>query len=267
MSSEPTPKRPRTNPTFELLYHPSVPGRGEFIRLALEAASIPYNDVANNDKKGYSIVQAACSPKSTGDTDGNPPAFAPPALRVPGAGKDGKTLLIYQTPNILIYLGPHLGLAPEDEVERLWVNQNMLTALDLNNETHDTHHPIAVMQYYEDQKEEALKKSKNFRENRIPKYFSFFERVLKGNEETGKGKYLVSDMLTYADTTLWQVMDGLHFAFPKELEARSNDYPLLFGTFYPSIKEEKHLKEYLASDRRLPYSMGVFRHYPELDRQ
>lgn len=149
MSSEPTPKRPRTNPTYELLYHPSVPGRGEFIRLALEAASIPYNDVANNDKKGYSIVQAACSPKSTGDIDGNPPAFVPPALRVPGAGKDGKTLLIYQTPNILIYLGPHLGLAPEDEAERLWVNQNMLTALDLNNEAHDTHHPIAVIQYYE----------------------------------------------------------------------------------------------------------------------
>ena len=149
MSSEPTPKRPRTNPIYELLYHPSIPGRGEFIRLALEAASIPYNDVANNDKKGYSIVQTACSPKSTGDADGNPPAFAPPALRVPGAGKDGKTLLIYQTPNILIYLGPRLGLAPEDEAERLWVNQNMLTALDLNNEAHNTHHPIAVMQYYE----------------------------------------------------------------------------------------------------------------------
>ena len=149
MSSEPTPKRPRTNPTYELLYHPSVPGRGEFIRLALEAASIPYNDVANGDEKGYSIVQAACSPKSTGDADGNPPAFAPPALRVPGAQKDGKALLIYQTPNILIYLGPHLGLAPEDEAERSWVNQNMLTALDLNNGAHDTHHPISVMQYYE----------------------------------------------------------------------------------------------------------------------
>jgi len=134
-------------------------------------------------------------------------------------------------------------------------------------QTHDTHHPIEPILYYEDQKEEALKKSKNFRKNRIPKYFGYFERVLKGNEEKGHGKYMVGSQLTYADTTFWQVVDGVRFAFPKELEAREKDYPLIFTKFYPGIKEEKGIKEYLASGRRLPYSNGVFRHYPELDRQ
>jgi glutathione S-transferase len=121
--------------------------------------------------------------------------------------------------------------------------------------------------YYEEQKDEALRKAKDFREARIPKFLGFFERVLKGNEELGQGKYLVGGRLSYADTTVWHVLSGLLFAFPKEMEARRGDYKLLFGTFYPSVQEHSGLKEYLASDRRLPFSNGVFRHYPELDRQ
>jgi glutathione S-transferase len=201
------------------------------------------------------------------DSDGNPPAFAPPALRIPGEGKEGKTLLIYQTPSILSYLGDKLDLAGEDEAEKAWVLSHTLTALDLNNEAHDTHHPVSVGDYYENQKEEALKKAKNFRESRIPKFFGYFERVLKGNEKKGQGKYLVGGKLTYADTTVWHVLNGLKFAFPKEVEAREKDYELLFGTFYPSVQERSGLKEYIASDRRKPFSMGIFRHYPELDRQ
>jgi glutathione S-transferase len=201
------------------------------------------------------------------DSDGNPPAFAPPALRIPGEGKEGKALLIYQTPSILSYLGDKLDLAGEDEAEKTWVLSHTLTALDLNNEAHDTHHPVSVGDYYENQKEEALKKAKNFRESRIPKFFGYFERVLKGNEKKGQGKYLVGGKLTYADTTVWHVLNGLKFAFPKEVEAREKDYELLFGTFYLSVQEQSGLKEYLASDRRKPFSMGIFRHYPELDRQ
>lgn len=260
-----TAKKQRTTPTYELLYHAGIPGRGEYIRLAFEAAGASYTDVAN--EKNPKEVYAACDPKSTGDSDGNPPQFCPPMLRVPGAGKDGKTLLIHQTPNILMYIGPQIGLAPEDEADRLYANQLMLTALDVSNEAHDTHHPVAVMDYYEDQKTEALRKAKDFRNSRVPKFFSYFERVLKWNEEQGKGKYLVGDKVSYADTTWWQVVDGLHFAFPKEMEARKGDYPLLFEKFYPGIREEKGLKEYLSSDRRLKFSNGLFRAYPELDRE
>jgi len=259
-------KKARTHPPYELLYWPGIPGRGEFIRLAFEAASVSYKDISNESEDGVQSVVAVISAESTG-TDGNPPAFAPPALRIPGEGRDGKALLIYQTPSILLYLGDKLGLAGDDELEKSWILSHALVALDLNNEAHDTHHPIAVAKYYEDQKDEALKKATDFRETRIPKFLGFFERVLKGNEDHGKGKYLVGGKLSFADTTLWQVLDGLQFSFPKEIEARRKDYPTLFETFYPSVQEQKGLKEYLASDRRKPYSMGVYRHYPELDRQ
>ncbi|KAF2101401.1 glutathione S-transferase [Rhizodiscina lignyota] len=261
-------KKQRTHPQYELLYWPGIPGRGEYIRLAFEASGVPFKDTGNEAKNGASIVVSACCDKnSTGDSDGNPPSFAPPGLRVPGEGKDGKTLFISQTPNILLYLGPKLGLAGEDEVDALYVNSLTLTALDLSNETHDTHHPVASMLYYEDQKEESLKKATDFRENRIPKFFGYFERVLKGNEKKGgEGKYMVGPKLTYADTTLWQVLDGLHFAFPNECKARSSEFPVL-QKFYQNMKEEKGLKEYIESGRRLEFSNGLFRHYPELDRQ
>lgn len=148
--SAPSSKRQWTHPQYELLYHPGIPGRGEFIRLAFEAAGVSYTDIANEDKNGgYKLVQSICINKDNGDEDGNPPVFSPPALRVPGAGKDGKALVIHQTPNVLLYLGERIGMVPEDEAERLYVNQITLTALDLNNEVHDTHHPIAVMKYYE----------------------------------------------------------------------------------------------------------------------
>lgn len=145
----------RQETQYELLYHPGIPGRGEFVRLMFEAAGVKYADVARDDPpndsgpNGYALVQAIMSPESTGDDDGNPPAFAPPALRINGAGKNGKALLIHQTPNILLYLGGPLKLAGSDEPEKYYVNQLALTALDLNNETHDTHHPVAVMKYYE----------------------------------------------------------------------------------------------------------------------
>jgi glutathione S-transferase len=203
-----TSQKQASSPPYELLYHPGIPGRGEYIRLALEAARVSYTDPANEKKGGYKAVLAACDRNSTGDEDGNPPIFSTPALRAHGEGRNGKTLLIHQTPNILLFLGPRIGMAPDDdEVAKLYINQLTLTVLDLTNEAHDTHHPVGVMLYYEDQKEESLRKAQDFRENRLPKFLAFFERVLKGNKE-GQGKYLVGDRLTYADTTLWQTIDG-----------------------------------------------------------
>ncbi|CAI6328064.1 unnamed protein product [Periconia digitata] len=260
-------KKARTTPPYELIYWPSIPGRGEFVRLVLEATGTSYTDVGNASEDGIQAVLALKDENATTSGEGNPPAFAPPALKVPGEGKDGKALVIYQTPSILAYLGEKLDLAGTDEAEKHYVLSHALTALDLNNEAHDTHHPIAPHLYYEDQKDESLRKAQAFRESRLPKFFGFFERVLKGNEGEGNGKYLVGKKLSYADTTVWQVLDGLKFAFPKELAAIEKDYPTLFGSFYTGIKDEGGLKDYLASKRRLPYSEGVFRHYPELDRQ
>lgn len=267
--AQPSTKKQRTHPQYELLYHPGMPGRGEFIRLAFAAAGVPYTDVANEDSEdGYATVQSICMNKDAESTDGNPPVFCPPALRVPGGGKDGKALVISQTPNILAYLGEELGVAGEGH-EKYWVAQLAQTALDLNNEVHDTHHPVAVMKYYEEQKEEALRKAQDVRENRIPKFLSYFARTLQWNEEHGggEGKFLVGEGLTYADTTVWQVLDGLMFAFPREMEKRGEEFPGLLGGFYEGVREAKGVKGHLESELRLPYSLGIFRHYPELDRQ
>ncbi|KAK5173919.1 uncharacterized protein LTR77_002600 [Saxophila tyrrhenica] len=266
--AQPASKKQRTHPTYELLYHPGIPGRGEHVRLLLEGAGVPYVDTARDQKDGYSTVQQICMNGAAESTDGNPPTFAPPGLRVSGAGKDGKSLVISQTPNILAYLGEKTGMDGEGEQEKYWVAQVAQTALDLNNEVHDTHHPVAVMKYYEEQKEESLKKAADVRENRLPKFFGFFTRMLEWNEGNGgKGKYLIGSKLTYADTTVWQVLDGLYFAFPKEMEVRKKEFSALLDDFYNSVKSEKGIKEYLASDKRFEYSMGIFRNYPELDRQ
>lgn len=112
-----------------------------------------------------------------------------------------------------------------------------------------------------------MKRSKDFRENRIPKFLGFFERVLKSNEAEGKGKFLVGGKLSYADLTLWHVLSGLFYAFPKEMGARKGEFPVLTGTFFDSVKEQDGVKRYLASERRKPFGLGVFRQYSELDRQ
>jgi glutathione S-transferase len=273
MAASPASMRPKTSasdqPKYTLLYHGGIPGRGEFIRLAFEATKTPYIDAGNGTAAQRKQVYAYCGSDSLGEA-GNPPCFSPPMLKITGAGKGGKgkDLIISQTSNILLYLGRELGLVGEEDGVDVWhVNELALTALDLNNETHDTHHPVSTSEYHEDQKEESLRKAKDFRKNRIPKYLGVFERTLQGNVESGGGKYLVGDGLTYADLTIWQMLDGLKYAFPKEMEARSKEFPLLFGTLYPNIKEEDGVKEYLESERRLGYSMGIFRHYPELDRE
>ena len=245
---------------YELIYWPGIPGRGEHVRLALEAAGAEYTDSAH-EEKGINKVLAQISDKNLGD-DMNPPPLAPPVLR------DGD-LLISQTPNILMYLGPKLGLVPAAETEPnaiYHVNQLALTALDgLSNEPHDVHHPVASGMFYEDQKDEALRKAKDYREVRLPKFLGYFERVLSG-KASGGGEYLVGGSLTYADLVLFQTLDGIHHAFPKctQKTRESGTYDKVFA-LYDRVKEHDKIKAYLESDRRQKYGMGIYRHYPELD--
>jgi len=255
--AEPQSKKAKLEPSYCLLYHPQIPGRGEFIRLFFEASSTPYTEAAPD------VTYAHCKSDSLG-MDGNPPQLWPRMLKVQGLA-DG-TMLMAQTANIVMYLGENIGLNGTGR-DKWHVNALALTALDLNDEVHDSHHPIASGLYYEDQKDEALRRSMDFRSNRLPKYFGYFERVLKGNLDKGKGKFLIGDELSYADLCVWQMLHGLKYAFPKEMAAREEDYELLFGTFFDSIQQIKEIKSYLESDRRQAYSMGVFRHYPELDRE
>lgn len=247
-----------TSPPYELLYWPTIPGRGEHIRLCFEETSTPYSDLCNESKSNMQTLTSLM--RGTGDTH-NPPPLAPPVL------KHGD-LVISQTPNILLYLAPKLGLAgPEGDENAIYhINQLALTALDgLSNETHDVHHPVAVGAYYEEQKEEAKRKAADYIANRIPKFLGYFERVLEGEASKG-GEWLYGGVLTWADLVLWQCLDGVMFAFPKAMgkNKESGKFEEVFA-LYDRVKERNQIKEYLGSERRKEYSMGIYRYYPELD--
>ena len=247
---------------YELIYWPGMPGRGEHIRLALEEAGADYTDSAH-EEGGVQKVLAIIDPKNLGD-ELNPPICTPPIL------KHGD-LTINQTPNILLYLGPRLGLVPsmeEDDDALYKVNALALTALDgLSNEAHDCHHPVAASKYYEEQKEESKTRSQDYIANRLPKFLGFFERVLSSEASKG-GKFLYGGKLSYADLVLFQCLDGVKFAFPKAMKRleKEGKYGKVFA-LHETVRERPMIKEYLASERRIKYSHGIYRHYPELDEQ
>lgn len=230
--------------SYDLWYWPTIPGRGEFVRLALEAAAIPYRDLAREHGEDALLAQL--------DEPRDHPAFAPPFLIA-----DGMT--IGQTANILLFLGEKHGLAPADTKGRLWVNQLQLTIMDMVVEAHDVHHPIGSGLYYEDQKAEAVRAAREFRDARIPKFLAWFERVL-----AGQGSWLAGEHWTYADLSLFQLLEGLRFAFPRRMAAVATDYPKVLA-LHDAVAALPPLRPYLSSERRLPFSDGIFRHYPELD--
>ncbi|HVR64410.1 MAG TPA: glutathione S-transferase [Polyangia bacterium] len=249
-------------PRFELFYWPSIQGRGEFVRLALEATRTPYIDVGRQPRAEGGGVPALMALLDGQATDAAPAAdaqlpFAPPILR------HGAVLLAH-TANILHYLGPRLGLAPSDEAARLTIHQHQLTITDLLVEAHDTHHPIGVDLYYDDQKPEALRRAQNFIKQRMPKYLGHFERLLQRNH-AGGGAHAIGATLTYVDLSLFQVMAGLAYAFPRALGHLAPKLPLL-RKLHDAVAALPAVAEYLASARRIPFNMhGLFRHYPELD--
>ncbi|HVZ43230.1 MAG TPA: glutathione S-transferase [Ramlibacter sp.] len=243
---------------YELHYWPGIQGRGEFVRLALEAAGAEYIDVARGDKReGRGI--AAMMAYLEGDATARPP-FACPFL------VDGKTV-VGQTAAILQYLGPKLGLVPASEADRLWTHQVQLTIADFVVEAHDLHHPVAAGLYYEDQKPEALRRAREFRRERVPKFFRWFERVLERNPKNlrGASPHVVGARLSYADLSLFQAVEGTLYALPKTARRVMKKTPRL-AALREAVAGDKRLAAYLASDRRVPFNeQGIFRHYAELD--
>jgi glutathione S-transferase len=232
---------------YELFYWPGIQGRGEFIRLALEEAGADYVDVAHG-KGGTAAMMKMMEARSP------TPPFAPPFL------KSGK-LVIGQVANILLYLGPRHGLAPKAECGRLWIHQLQLTIADLVVEVHDTHHPLGVTLYYEDQRRPAKERSAEFWNERVPKYLGYFERLLKNNG----GSYLTGRRLTYADLSVFQIVEGLRYAFPKRMKAFERKIPGLVD-LRDRVAARPNIRAYLESDRRIPFNEdGIFRHYKELD--
>ncbi|MGO8921264.1 MAG: glutathione S-transferase [Stellaceae bacterium] len=237
---------------YELYYWPSIPGRGEFVRLALEESSADYVDVARR-KGGMEAMFRLLE----GERAAHPP-FAPPFLK---AGK----LLIGQTANILLYLGERHRLAPAEAAGRLWAHQLQLTITDFVVEAHDTHHPIAGGLYYEDQRREAKRRAGDFLATRAPKFLGYFERVLERNP---KGeRHLVGARLTYPDLSLFQIVEGLRYAFPRAMRRLERRHKRVIA-LCDRVAQRPRIAAYLASPRRLPFNeQGIFRHYPELDKE
>lgn len=237
---------------YELYYWPEIQGRGEFIRLALEDAGAPYADVCRRPAKQGGGTQAMMRlMRAPGDAL---EPFAPPFL------KHGD-LLVGQTANVLLFLGPRLGLVASGEANRLRAHQLQLTLADLVAEAHDTHHPIASSLYYEDQRPEAARRAAAFLEERIPKFLGYFERVLAA----AGGEHFVGGAPSYVDLSMFQVLAGLRYAFPKAMKKVSPEVPRLI-TLGARVAERPRIAAYLASPRRLPFNQqGIFRHYPELD--
>jgi glutathione S-transferase len=232
--------------TYELYYWTGIQGRGEFVRLALEDAGADYVDVAR--QRGDAPMEAFLD----GEHD-QPLPFAPPFLK---AGR----LLIAQTAAILDYLGQHLPLVPEGEARRIYANQLQLTIADLVAEIHDSHHPIAAGLYYHDQKPEAARRAADLRQHRLPKYLGYFERVL----ERADGRHALGGH-SYVDLSLFQLMAGLDYAFPRAMARLRPGLPRL-GALAGEVAARPRIAAYLASPRRLPFNeSGIFRHYPELD--
>jgi glutathione S-transferase len=242
---------------YALYYWPSIQGRGEFVRLPLEEAAADYVDVARLPPRSGKGLGLPALMRLLDDTKTEHPPFAPPFLKA-GA------LLIGQTANILFYLGPRLGLAPGTESGRLWVHQLQLTIADLIGEVHDTHHPIATNRYYRDQKNEALRRAADFTRHRLPKFLGYFERVLAHNPR--RGGYMVGGRLSYVDLSIFQMIAGLRYAFPRAMTRLESRHRGLVAV-HDRVAARPRIAAYLASARRLPFNQeGIFRHYPELDR-
>lgn len=236
---------------YELYYWPSIQGRGEFVRLALEDAGADYLDVARRPRG-----MAAMTRLMESRAEKHPP-FAPPFLK---AGR----LVLAQTANILFYLGPRLDLAPKNNADRLRAHQLQLTIADWVAEAHDTHHPIAGGLYYEDQKREAKRRAADFIAERIPKYLGYVEGVLKHNQR--QSDYLFGRRCTYVDLSLFQMIEGLRYAFPRAMKRLEAKHPRSIE-LHDRIMARPRLAAYLSSERRIPFNQdGIFRHYPELDR-
>ncbi len=239
---------------YELYYWPGIQGRGEFIRLALEEAGAAYVDVAlvpEQEGGGAAALVAALD-----DPACRHPPFAPPFLK---AGRQ----IIGQTANILLFLGDRLGLAPRDAAGRRWAHQLQLTISDFIVEIHDTHHPLGGNLYYEQQQRESRRRSKEFRESRLPKFLGYFERVMKCN--AAAGRWMLGPRISYVDLSMAQVVAGLRYAFPSASRKALRTCPRL-RALHDAVFSRPRIKRYVSSGRRLAFNNDdIFRRYPPLD--
>lgn len=234
---------------WELFYWPMLQGRGELVRLILEDRGVAYDDVCR-EPGGVQRILAFRRGEETGTLP-----FAPPILRV-------GELVVAQAPLICSYVGERLGFAPDDEAGRLAARQVQLTVADVYAAAHDVHHPTSTALYFEDQREAAMEAAKAFHGGRLKQWLTYFERLIERSGGPG-----VVGALCYVDLSVFQMLEGLRYAFPKAMAALGADTPKL-AALGEQVKERPGVAAYLGSERRLAFNLdGIFRYYPELDLQ
>ncbi len=232
--------------TYDFWYWPSIPGRGEFVRLAMEAAGVDYRDCAREDG-------AEALPRDVESREGIVP-FAPPYL-VAG------DFAIAQVAHILAWLADRHGFGAGELEPDLELIQLQLTVTDIVAEVHATHHPVGTNAYYDDQKDAAQRAAKAFRDERTPKYLGYFEHALGIND----GPFVLGEKWTHVDTSLFQLIEGLRYAFPRRMRALEGDYPGLRAC-RDAVAELDGVASYRKSERCIPFNHdGIFRHHEELD--
>ncbi|CAG2239709.1 glutathione S-transferase-like isoform X1 [Mytilus edulis] len=219
---------------WELFYHHFLIGRSAYIRLIFEELGIPYKDMI---KSKEDIMKYFYSK----DKLAGFPVLFPPVIRK-GDFQLGQTSVICK------YLGEKYGLVPDNE-------QDKWRADMINTELHDylaqgrlAFHGINPTASYFTQVEETKPYIERFAAERIPKYLSYFESVLKYNNG-GKG-FLFGDKLTYVDLTLFWVLKATEASYPDAW--KSADCCPLLKLFRDRIERRPNIAAYLNSDRFVP---------------
>ena len=232
--------------SIELWYWPDIPGRGEFVRLFMEGGEIEYEDMAR--LQGVDALA-----EHMHGLEGIRP-FAPPYIV-------DDDVVIGQTAHILAYLSDKFGLGSGELESDLQLIQLQLDISDLVEEVHSVHHPISPALPYADQMDAAYEKAAHFRANRLPKYLIHFDNALAVHG----GPYSLGQQWSHVDTSLFQLMEGLDYAFPNTMRSLQGSFPHLEG-LQSAVPEIEGVADYLASENRIPFSEdGIFRLYEELD--
>lgn len=234
--------------SYQLWYWPDIPGRGEFVRLFLEAGEIPYDDMAR-EQGSDALVEDMEARRGIRP-------FAPPYLVA-------DDLVIGQTAHILAFLSDRHGLGSGEPDVDAQLIQLQLDVSDMVEEVHATHHPIASSLFYADQMDAAWQRAADFRAVRLPKWLAHFESALEEHD----GPFVLGEHWTHVDTSLWQMLEGLDYAFPNLMQQMAGSFPHL-QALQGAVPEIGGVADYLVSERRIDFNQdGIFRHYPELDEE
>ncbi|MCP9223786.1 glutathione S-transferase [Erythrobacter sp. LQ02-29] len=239
---------------YDLWYWPSIQGRGEFVRLYLAALGVAWRDRARTGD-----AQDLMEDMEAREQSDDFAPYAPPYLVVREGDDAG--FAIAQVAHILAFLTDRHDRGTGDLKTDLHLIQLQLTITDIVAEVHNVHHPVSGGLYYDDQKDAAKRAAEGFRQERVTKYFDHFETALGKRN----GPYMLGEAWSHVDTSLFQLVEGLRYAFPQRMAAIESDYPRIVAC-RDAVAKIEGVTRYLDSEERIAFNEdGIFRHYPELD--